>query len=112
MDTLRNRIEKRLRKEICTECRKIHLGQKCDEQDDFCPLLDQLDELIEIVSNIKDYSLEPYQEKVREIICSACRQDADGKCTHRDQQECPLEEYFQKIVAVLEEEFKADPAIS
>ena len=112
MKTLRHRIEKRLRTEICSLCRRARPDQKCDEKVDFCPLLDRLDELIEIVSGIRDYSLDPYQEKVREIICSACRQDTGGNCTHRDQHECALEEYFPQIVAILEEEFKADAAVS
>lgn len=112
MDTLRHRIEKRLREEICSVCEETRSNKKCGHAIDFCPLLARLDELIEIVSSTTDYSLEPYREKVREIICSACRQDAGGKCTHRDQHECALEEYFPKIVAILEEEFKADSTIS
>ena len=111
-DSLRNRIAKRLCTEICIECRTNLPDKKCDEKDDFCPLLDRLDELIRIVSITRDYSLEPYKENVREIICSACRQDSKRKCTLRDRYECALEEYFQKIVAILEKEFKADPAVS
>ncbi|MHC4676239.1 MAG: hypothetical protein ACYTBZ_27420, partial [Planctomycetota bacterium] len=107
-----HRIEKRLREEICPACTNTPSDQKCDEQVDICPLMHRLDELIEIVSSLKDYSLQPYQEKVREIICSACQQDLSGKCNLRDQNQCALEEYLPNIVAILEQEFKADPALS
>jgi len=112
MDTLRQRIERRLREEICDPCREDRGLDSCAEGDDFCPLMDRLDDLVAVVSGIKDYSLEPYRDKVGEIICSTCRADEDGSCRHRQSHDCALEEYFPKIVAILEEELKSDPAIS
>ncbi len=102
MSRLRRRVETRLRDEICTRCRQAAGVDACDYQSESaCPLVMRVDDLIEVVGQVSDYSLEPYQEKVREVIRSAEH--------HRHRGDCALDEHFPRIVTILEQEFKADP---
>ena len=105
MSTLRDRIESRLRERVSG----IHAetGNRLSP-DAFNTLFARLDEVIEIVANTRDFSTEPYYQKLREVICANCRQDDEGKCTRRDNHDCGLDAYFPTIVAVIEREFKAD----
>jgi hypothetical protein len=64
--------------------------------------------VIEVISGIRDYSLEPYQDKIRQIICSTCQQDEQGRCAAREANRCALDNDFPRIVAILEQEFKKD----
>lgn len=108
MSTLRSRIEQRLRERIeAAEAAKACAGGKLD----LGPLFGRLDDLIAVVEGIRDYSVEPYMERVREVICATCRQDASGRCVTRDADRCGLERYFDLIVAVVENELKHDPGL-
>lgn len=112
MTALRDRIEKRLREEICSICGQQRDGE-CGQSEDFlCPLVSHLDEVIEVISATRDYSLIPYQEQVRAIVCSSCRTDDTSECTHRQERDCALDAYFPRIVAVIERELAADPGLS
>lgn len=115
MTQVHENIRSRLREEICARCRDEHPDALCDPgHDDQCPLMRELPRVIEIVSGIRDYSLEPYQEKVREIVCASCR-EAGGQgyegCGHRQAHTCALDNYFPRIVAIIEEELKKDPGL-
>lgn len=108
-------IRSRLREEICGQCRKEHPDNHCDpENEGQCPLMREIDKVIAIVAGMRDYSIEPYQEKVRRIVCDSC-QAAGGHgyagCTHRDARDCALDDYFPRIVAIIESELKNDPAL-
>jgi hypothetical protein len=106
MSELKQRIEKRLREEICSKYKKDPKSDKIPQE---CkPLINRLDEVIDVISGIRDYSLEPYEDKIRSIICSTCREDKKGRCTARDEHKCALDNDFPKIVAILEQEFKRD----
>lgn len=78
---------------------------------DLGPLFARLDDVIEVIEGIRDYSVEPYQQKVRQMICTTCRQDGEGLCVTRDNELCALDKYFPMIVAVIEEELNADPGL-
>jgi hypothetical protein len=111
MAELRDRIERRIRDEICPTCRQAREG--CHHrEDDPCPLIGQLDQIIEVISSTRDYSLEPYQARIREIVCTACRQDESGDCVLRDEQQCALDTYFPRIVSLMEQEFAKDPGLT
>ncbi len=110
MPTLRKRIEQRLLDEICTQYPWDEPGGKVPME---CrPLMNRLDEIIEVISGIRDYSIEPYMDRVRQVVCANCMQDEEGYCAHRSQNKCALDKHFAKIVAILEEEFRKDPAVS
>jgi hypothetical protein len=109
------RIRSRLRDEICARCRDEHPDSHCDPgHEGHCPLMRELDKVIAIVSGMRDYSLEPYQQKVRTIVCTSC-QAAGGHgyegCTHRQAHSCALDDYFPRIVAIVEDELKKDPGL-
>jgi hypothetical protein len=108
MNSLHLRIEKRLRERIdAAECKAPAARGPIDLK----PLMSRLDEVIRVVEGIRDYSVEPYRERVREIVCATCRQDASGNCRTRENGLCGLDKYFDVIVAVVEEELKADPGL-
>ncbi len=114
MSALREQIESRLREEISVLYWRDHPpadGAGPPDELPF-PLKSRLDAVIDIIAGAKDFSLEPYQEKVREIVCSTCRQDGSGACSLREEGECSLEAYFPKIVAIIEKELEADPGIA
>lgn len=106
MSTLRDRIEGRLRERVDSI-----LGQSGNRlpADAFNTLFARLDDVIRIVADIRDFSTEPYYEKLREVVCAECRQDDQGRCVRRDGKECGLDVYFPTIVAIIEKEFKTDP---
>jgi len=109
MSTLRQRVEARLRDRI----RQIE--QQADPPlpaDMFDPLFDHLDEVIEVVSGVQDFSTEPYLDKVREVVCADCLQAPDGHCERRDAGTCGLDAYFPTIVATIEKELQADPGLT
>ena len=78
---------------------------------DLGPLFSRLDDVIAVVEGIRDYSVEPYEQKVREIVCATCRQDDQGRCATRDHGFCGMDKYFPMIVAVIEQELHADPGL-
>jgi hypothetical protein len=106
MNGLRERIEKKLRERIETAERAFPAGSG---KLDVGPLFARLDEVIQVVEGIRDFSVEPYRERVREIICSSCRQDGSGNCKTRAAALCGLDKYFDTIVAVIEQELKTEP---
>jgi hypothetical protein len=106
MSSLRERIESRLRERIQAAEQAAPTGAG---ELDLGPLFARLDELIEVVASIHDFSVEPYRERVREIVCATCRQDGTGQCATRAASLCGMDKYFDTIVAVIEQELKADP---
>jgi len=111
MSELRERIEARLRERLAALCEggageaKGDLAQQAD------PLFRHLDELIRVVEQIKDYSIEPYREMVKKVVCSDCYMDPEGSCPYRSSVGCALDAYFPIIVAIIEKELEADPGL-
>lgn len=114
MRSLRDRIERELREHICPLCREATSGQGCcrGQADEACTLMDRLDEIMEVISSIRDYSIDPYQERIRRIICSDCDEGPDGTCEQRDQGSCALDAHFPRIVAIIEKELAADSGVA
>lgn len=113
MRTLHQRIEKRLRDEVYTRWRAEHPEAASDTPPKkfLQPLMSRVDEVVEIVAGIRDYSVEPYLERVRAVICSTCQDQNTGICARRDRGECALDSYFPKIVAIIEDELKNDTGV-
>ena len=106
MSTLHQRIEDRLHQRIDQLRRES--GRNLPD-DLFHPLFVHLGEVIEIVASIKDYSTEPYLERLRAVVCVDCDQDPQGHCVRRNAGQCGLNDYFPMIVGTIEAELKADP---
>ncbi len=102
MASLRERIEQRLRRKMADYAAA---GEPPVESG---PLFQHLDEVIDIVAGIRDYSVDPYMDRVRQVVCSSCRADAQCCCATRDTQACGLDRYFPDVVAIIEQELKAE----
>src|SRR5262245_28567055 len=103
METLRERIERELRSQICRNCYGWGRDAACAAGSD-CPLFENLDEVIEVVRSIRDVSVGPYHERLRAVVCSHCRLDSTGHCRRSNQLNCALDVYFPQIVAIIENE--------
>jgi hypothetical protein len=109
MTSLYQRIESRLHERIGQLRRES--GRDLPE-DLFDPLFNHLTAVIEIVASIKDYSTEPYLEKLRSVVCVDCGADrSTGDCVRRDAGMCGLNDYFPLIVGTIEQELKSDPGL-
>lgn len=103
--SLKDRVAERLRERIPAEAAKH--GDDPQKMD-ITPLFSHLDDVIQVVSQVHDYSTEPYMDRVREIVCSSCREQDTGICDTRENGMCALDSYFPTIVAVIEQEMKAE----
>ena len=94
--------------------RITQIRQETDEalpDDMFDPVFDNLEELIEIVSSVQDFSTEPYMDKVRKVVCVECIATADGTCVKRDARTCGLDVYFPTIVATIENVLRTETGL-
>ena len=103
MDTTHERIQRELRAQICRNCYGWGRDGKCAADSD-CPLFQNLDQVIEIVGSIRDFSIQPYQDRLRAVICTHCHLDAAGHCRRSDRLSCALDVYFPQVVAIIENE--------
>lgn len=108
MSTLRERIESSLLDRI--EQLKEERGEDLPAEL-FEPLFDHLDEVVDIVAAVQNFSTEPYMDKVREVVCTRCLANADGHCARREAHLCGLNDYFPIIVATIEKVLKTDPGL-
>lgn len=105
MDPLKRRVEARLRNEVCNQCRQSAGIECCDYQTETaCPLVMRVDEIIDAVGQVSDYSLEPYHDRVRDAI------RPPGVDPHRGN--CAIDTYFPQIVSIVEQEFKTEEGAS
>jgi hypothetical protein len=108
MSTLYQRVEQRLHRRI----EKLRQESSRDLPEDlFNPLFLHLAEVIRIVASIKDYSTEPYLERLRSVVCVDCSENPQGECVRRGAGMCGLNDYFPMIVGTIETEMKADPGL-
>ncbi len=104
MSSLQQRIEQRLHERIeAAESSPSSQGKL-----DTVPLFSRLTDVVNAVGSIRDYSVEPYRAKVRQVVCASCRQDGEGRCATRERGQCGLERHFELVVATVEDELKSD----
>lgn len=108
MNNVYLRVETRLQERI-EELRK-NSGKDLPE-DLFEPLFTHLQDVIDIVASIKDYSTEPYLEKLRAVVCVDCAQDPQGSCVRRNAGMCGLNDYFPIIVGTIEDVLKTETGL-
>ena len=110
MSDIRKRIEDQLRSQICPEC-NFRIGDGTCVANSQCPLFHRLDQVIEILGSIRDYSTEPYHDRLRAVLCPQCRHDTSAPCRPGDSPHCAIDLYFPMIVAIVEKELYAtEPA--
>jgi hypothetical protein len=100
------RVRRRLRDEVCKVCLYRTADGGCDLVPDIdCPILTRVDDIVDIVRSVKADRMDPYVDRLREVICADCRmQNAEGQCDMRDANDCVLDDYFGMIVEIVEEE--------
>ncbi|MCK6457755.1 MAG: hypothetical protein L6Q92_14640 [Phycisphaerae bacterium] len=110
MKPLRARVEDRIRETICRACIYEKSDGGCSLKDpNDCPIISRIDKIIDVVRTIRSDKIDPYVERLREVICSECRmQDENGQCTMRDHADCALDDYFVLIVDLVESELVAE----
>ena len=70
-----------------------------------CPIVTNLDRVINIVRTETSSRIEPYVERLRQEVCRQCGlEDEFGVCHLRDQIDCCLDAFFVLVVSVIEEE--------
>lgn len=112
MVALHERIEHRIRDDICKACIYQTAGGGCNlHGHEACPVVGRINEVIGIVRSIKDDKIDPYAERLRAVVCAECRnEDAAGHCKMRDHADCPLDDYFVLLVQIVEEELAREPS--
>jgi hypothetical protein len=107
MIPFRERVEKKLCERICSVCFAKQADGVCGLPADFhCPLFEHLNEVIEVVAGIEGDNLDPYIDRLRQLVCSNCRMDPAGHCSTQDHLDCALDMYFVLVVEIINEELK------
>ena len=107
MVDVRGKIEEELRRRVCPKCVLVARDGSCAAPFT-CQLFASLDEVIEIISGVRDYSMEPYQERLRKLLCSHCVMDSRGHCARSEHLSCALDLYYPLIVEIIEKELYAE----
>ena len=109
MSSLRERIERKLRNDICQNCFAAEPGGACNfRETGHCPLFARLGDIMDIVNSVRDDSLDPYLDKIRTIICSSCAQKPSGYCAQREHLNCALDAYLPLVVSIIETELSCE----
>lgn len=108
-ESLASRVQGRIEREICPVCvhRKADGGCTLTERRE-CPLFNWVDQLVRAVAGVDSDRLADYMERIQEMICPFCVQDADGHCRPRDNLNCPLDLYAGLVVPIVEDELKRE----
>lgn len=117
MSSLHDRIAARLRNEVCTVCVMTLPDGSCGlPPAEMCPLFSHLDEAIAAVDQVDhgpqagSSRIDPYVQRLREIVCADCVNSRAGKCSHREDLTCALDMYFGMVVEIIEDELAAAPS--
>jgi hypothetical protein len=106
MSNVYERIEARLREEMCPRCVRFTRERTCSlPPDRACALFSNLDKVIDVVRTTRSRRIDPYVDVLRQAVCGSCRsQDESGRCACRDGIDCALDCYFPMIVDSIEQE--------
>lgn len=106
MNRLHERIRYQIRETLCPVCVFQGADGACYAPDpDGCPILRNVDKIVDVVQTIHSDRMEPYIERLREVICAECHnQNTSGECRMRDKADCALDDYFGLVVEIVERE--------
>ena len=112
MSPLHLRVEQRIRDNVCRACIYETAGHGCSLGPGVCPILSRLDQVIDVVRTTKADTIDPYVERLREVVCANCdNQNPAGHCKMRQHADCALDDYFVMVVDLVEQELAAgEPA--
>jgi len=110
MKPLRDRIEERVRDTICRACIYEKAGGGCALEKMACPIMNKLDQVIEVVRTTHAERIDPYVDRLRQVVCAECAmQSVEGHCPMREHADCALDDYFVLLVDLVEQELAAEP---
>lgn len=99
-------LEDRLKSLICPICPELQPNSLCGlKKLDRCPISIHLDGLVHIVSSVHSDRMEHYVQKVRDEVCSTCRNPLFPRtgCDLRREGHCALDAYLLPIVEVVDD---------
>ena len=104
--TLQQRILDRIDQEVAPNCMHRLPNAECLKPEGTpCPIVANLDRVINIVRTEASARIEPYVERLRQEVCRQCGlEDELRNCRLRDQVDCCLDAFFVLVVGVIEEE--------
>ncbi len=99
-----------MRARICPECTDRPAGSESDGPDTprscegECTIFINLSKVRDIVHDVSDPSVGPYERAARELVCLQCdaRPTSGDFCDGRTTQACPLSRYLAEVVDTLE----------
>ena len=93
-----------IRERVCTVCMEALPGGKCGlPSDRQCPLITRLPQILGIIASTHEKKIDPYLEKIRQLICANCSEMVDGTCPHFSDAGCALDRYVPWIIELLGE---------
>jgi len=89
-----------VRMTVCRKCIDGDNNGNCRlPGNEHCILETHFSPLLEILSEIKSHSMEPYVNALRTNICSRCEyRSPDGSCQRREKLECALDRYYPLVI--------------
>ena len=93
-----------VRMTVCRKCIDGDNNGNCrlpgNEQ---CMLQIHFPSILEMLSDMKSHSMEPYVEALRTTVCNQCAyRSPDGSCQKRERLECALDRYYPLVIEVIE----------
>lgn len=106
---VQQRIRERLEAEVCRACIYRTANGSCGLPEATpCPILSRVDRIIDVVRSVSSDRIEPYIDRLREVVCQHCRfEDENRHCRLRDSADCALDDYFALVVNIVEDELAA-----
>ncbi len=106
MSSVHERIDSRLRAELCPKCVRYTREFTCSlPPGRECALFANLDKIVDVVRTTRSRRIDPYVDALRQAVCASCgHQDDTGRCPCRDGIDCALDCYFPMIVDAIEQE--------
>ena len=89
-----------VRMTVCRQCIDGDNNGNCRlPSNEQCILETRFSAIVEMLSEVKSHSMEPYVNALRNNICSQCGyRSADGSCHKREKFECALDRYFPLVI--------------
>lgn len=98
-----------IRRHVCSVCLDQADDGSCARRGRVCGIDRHLPALIDAIAAVNSNRMDEYVAAVESQICSACEQDAGGRCNVRDRGDCALYMYLSLVVDAIEEVKEARP---
>jgi len=93
---------KALKENVCAICVDSSDKGKCTlNAKETCAVELYFPQIIEVVHSIRSNKMIDYQNRLKETICTQCRDKEGGNCYLREDSNCSLDRYFPFIVDII-----------